>query len=85
MWSRGSGRSKLDRELNDIAVRDGDGDGDDDDDGAAGVGPDRAEGARAAAAAAPRSVRWAASIARLVRAIVSGCGSMMVGRQCVAD
>jgi hypothetical protein len=65
MRLRGSGRSKLDRELSD--ARDDDDDNDDDDAAAAAVGADRAEERMAAEAAAPpRSVRWAASIAGLV-------------------
>jgi hypothetical protein len=61
MRLRGSGRSKLDRELSDAR------DDDDDDAAAAAVGADRAEERMAAEAAAPpRSVRWAASIAGLV-------------------
>jgi len=61
MRLRGSGRSKLDRELSDAR------NDDDDDDAAAAVGADRAEERMAPEAAAPpRSVRWAASIAGLV-------------------
>jgi hypothetical protein len=61
MRLRGSGRSKLDRELSDAR------DDDDDDAAAEAVGADRAEERMAAEAAAPpRSVRWAASIAGLV-------------------
>ncbi len=67
MRLRGSGRSKLDRELSDARDDDEDDDDDDDDDAAAAVGADRAEERMAAEAAAPpRSVRWAASIAGLV-------------------
>ena len=57
MRLRGSGRSKLDRELSDAR------DDDDDDAAAAAVGADRAEERMAAEAAAPpRSVRWASIV-----------------------
>jgi hypothetical protein len=58
MRLRGSGRSKLDRELN-AAARDDD--DDDDDDAAAAIGVDRAEARMAVAP--PRSVRWASIVA----------------------